>query len=317
MKTKLLILMIVMASVAHAQTIPFQRFDIQLNTTDSIDTYQWIRGEYPLEPIDIYIADKYTPIVCSEVRDYIIPEEVNDADIKEILEANINKAYFSSWDGILYHYKYYNIFRRKIRSMDFRNFLFKKGCDILCELVDFYPKDFQYKLLSKLESALEFLADMENHHYEIKENPAYSWKPLTIFVDGKANDEIAYTLEGFLLRRMYMDYIPYDEIVSRIETLGQKLSQVDNSENFDIMTAYVINNELAYCLTSMGFYFISLENGEYFLPYENDEDLFNCNVIKCRQNFGQNFYIITNRWWSTSQYRHYVIDKYTNVIHYE
>ena len=318
MKTKLLLFFILLSSVASAQFTADYVYKVQLNTTDSIDTYQWLKN-YVYKELDAQVISKHQGVICNEIRTYITQSEVSDKDIADVLDYNLSRAYYQQLDGILYQsYKYYNLFHNKIKNKNFRTFLLNKACDILCDFVSLYPMDFQYKIQTELQSALDFLNDMPNHYYEIKEDVRYSWRPLTIFVDGKPNEDIAFTLEGFILRRMLMDNIAYEEIVLGVQTMLQKVTDVDTSGNAGYAAAYLINNEIIYHISCFFNYFESYEHQEYFIPYEDEYEMkYAGNVIKCRQNFGQNFYIISNRKWTTTEYRHTVVDKYMNIIHQE
>lgn len=318
MKTKIIVFLLLLSSFASAQMTAKYIYEVQLSTTDSIDTNNWLNG-YPFKELDTRLINKYKGIICKEIRSYVTQAEVSDNDIADVLNYNLSSAYYLRIDGILYHtYKYYNLFHSKIQNKNFRDFLFNKACDILCELIALYPVDFQYKIETEIESALDFLGDMPNHHYEIKEDVRYSSQPLTIFVDGEANDAIAFTINGFLLRRMLMDNISYDEIVQRLQIVLQKVSEIDNSDNADYAVAYLINNEIIYYISCLANYFATLENDEYFMPYKDEYyRLYVPNVVKCRQNFGQNFYIISNRLWTDSEYTHTVVDKYMNIIYQE
>ncbi len=317
MKAKIILFLLLLSSVAFAQYTSLYSYDIQLNTTDSIDTYQWLKN-YPFSQQDQQIINKYTNSICNGIRTYISNEEMPNADIEKVVKYNLNNAYYHTLSGVIYQsYKYYNMLHLKIKNKNFRDFLFNKACDILCDLVSIYPRDFQVNMEELIESTLEFMTDIPNHTYEIKEDLQYSWRPLTIFVDGQPDHNIAFTLNGFLIRRMIIDNVSYDEVLSKLQTLLQKISDIEH-DNPDFAYSYVINNEIIYYIGCFMNYFKSLEYDEYYVPYVDSREMVVApNVIKCRQNFGQNFYIISNRLWTDSEYTHTVVDKYMNIIYQE
>lgn len=163
------------------------------------------------------------------------------------------------------------------------------------------------------------LNDVPNHKYEIKDSdPNDDWNDLVIFKDGIMNRDLGYGINGFLLRRIYMDNIPLNEIKEKTTSLLNKLKATDNSKNPAYLTRYTINKEIAYCITAEGNYFISLETGKKLVPYQDEyEKLYYPNLIQYRPNASQNFYLIQCPRWSYAEYHSVVIDKQANIIYKE
>ena len=319
MKTiSLLSFIICLTCMMTAQTTAMFKYDVQLNTTDSIFTSNWISTNPVIEK-EKEIINKYSASLLQDVRQYISEEKMPQKDIRKIVEQNLTNEYKDNFHVFAWNsYKYSDLFHSTITIKGFRDALFARACDILCDLIKSYPKDYKTHLVNEFTSALNFINEVPNHHYEIKEDLSYSWKPLTIFVDGKANHEICYGIKGFLLRRIYLNKISHSEIKEKITILLTKIKEVDNSKNASILCCYTINKEIVYCISATKQYFASVSNNKTFVPYQQEYEMaFWPNLIQYRINHNQGFYIIENSSWSTSDYKKAVVDKYLNIIHRE
>ena len=318
MKEFLLFSLLLLATIAQAQQFSYS---VQLNSTDSIDTQKWLNAK-PTENKENELAQKYANLISPILRQYVSTTELPEQDLQNIMQWNIQDQYKDVYKHACFGwnaYKYSNVFHSKVSTKAFRDFLFSKACDVLCELIAYYPKDYKTKLIQAFTDAQKMLNDAPNHKYEIKDsNPNDSWEDLVIFKDGVMNRDLGYGINGFLLRRIYLDNIPLSEIKEKTTTLLTKLKATDNSKNPAYLTRYTINNEIAYCITAESNYFISIATGKRIIPYQNEyEKALYPNIIKYRYNAGQNFYVIQCPRWSSASYKSMVIDKNANIIYQE
>lgn len=130
---------------------------------------------------------------------------------------------------------------------------------------------------------------------------------------------MGYGVNGFVLRRIFIDNIPYTEIKEKMITLINELKSINNSNNSDVYGCVVINNDIAYCIGSENNYFISIFSNKKYVPYEKGRNGANFtnlnNVVKYRENKGNHFYLILNK--DYKKPRAIVIDKNAEVIYKE
>lgn len=312
-----LALLLIVSSIAMAQNAMFT-FSVQLTSSDSIDTQKWLNEELTQNK-ENELAQKYTNLISPTLRQYVSTTEFSEQELLQTMQNNFNNEYKDNyWSFGWNAWKYSSLFHKNVTTKTFRDFLFNKACDILCELIAYYPKDYKTHLVSAFTDALKMLNDVPNHKYEIKDsNPNDQWDDLVIFKDGVMQREMGYGIKGFLLRRIYMDNIPYTEIKEKAITLLNKIKAVDNSKNLSVLAHYTINNDIAYCIASESNYFISLASKKKFYPYNNAYlKAYYPNIIKYRFNAGQSFYVISNLQWC-SEKGTTIIDKNADVIYSE
>ena len=269
MKRYFLFGLLLSASIVSAQQYSYS---VQLNSTDSIDTQKWLNLK-PTENKEKELAQRYAGLISPALRQYVSTTELPEQDLQNIMQWNIQDQYKDvcqyacfGWNA----YKFSKVFHSKVNIKAFRDVLFDKACDVLCELIAFYPKDYKTKLVHAFTEAQKTLNDIPNHRYEIKDsNPNDQWEDLVIFKDGVMNRDLGYGINGFLLRRIYMDNIPVGEIKEKLSILLNKVKTTDTSKNPAYLIRYTINNEVAYCITAESNYFVSVTTGKKFLPYQN------------------------------------------------
>lgn len=257
--------------------------------------------------------------IDSQIADYIgLQSETGDM-IMECVNNNIQNGYKDDFSSFSWNsYKYYSLFHSKIVEKSFRDVIYNKAVDVLCKMVEFYPKDYRAKLVREFSIALKAIDEAQKHKYEVKNDETNSWKPLVFFIDGVADYEKGYGLTGFLLRRIYMDNIPYIEIREKTINLIAKVKAIDISKNKDILSKYIINNEIAYCIGTELNFFESLTNQKRMVVYTTSyEKTYYPNIIKLRYNDGQNFYQISNYKWCNTELKTVVVDKYMNIIFHQ
>lgn len=253
------------------------------------------------------------------INDYALLKKDVTAFINTTITDNVNREYkdnfsFLNWYG----YKFGSLFHYKITDKQFRDVLYNHAVTLLSKLCSHYPKDYKDKLIKAFNEALQTMDAMQQHKCEVKENDAMSWKPLMFFIDGVANEEISNGITGFLLRRIYMDNIPYKEVREKTANLIAKLKATDTSHNAKYQQKYIINGDIAYCITATSNYFVSLSNGKALQTYTNtNEQVYYPHMITCKSNNGQMFYIINNYPWCNSELKVIIVDKYLNVIYHE
>lgn len=244
-----------------------------------------------------------------------------EKDIVEMVGLNLNYQYKDNYQCFGWNpWKYYSLFHLKVKNQTFRDALYNKAVDVLCKLVAYYPKDYRTHLISAFSESLKILdgAASGKHSYTIKVDESNDWKPLVIFVDGNPDIELGYGITGFLLRRVYMDNIPLSEVRTKTSSLIAKLKSIDTSKNDNIMSKYVINNDIAFCVGANRNYFLSLASNKEFVPFNSEyEQNYYDNIILTRYNNGQVFYQIVNNYTWQTELKTIVLDKYFNVIYHE
>ena len=150
-----------------------------------------------------------------------------------------------------------------VRIKKVREYLFSVGSRVLSEFVAYYPKDFKQTLITSLENIQQFMEAMPHHSYKVMEG---RYARYDLYVDGKLNEEIPGTINGFILRRILIDEVPADEIKGYVTSLIKTLKGVKNGRNPDILCKVTINNEIVYCLTSAGAYFQPKKGGDKVIP---------------------------------------------------
>ncbi len=318
MKSKIILVMLLnISAMTYAQTAMFS-YSINLTLSDSIDTQKWL-NEKLTQTKENELAQKYSNLINPNLREYISTSEFSDKELLQMMQNNLQNEYKDNfwlfgWDS--YHYS--SLLHAKLTIKAFRDLLFNKACDLLCELIAYYPKDYKTHIIQAFTDAQKMLNDIPNHKYEIKDsNPNDSWNDMIFFKDGIANRDLGYGINGFLLRRIFMDKIPLNEIKEKTTTLLNKMKAIDTSNNPSILVRYTINNEIVYCIAAEENYFISLSTNKKFYPY-SDKYLraYYPNIIKYRYNVGQGFYNISNYHWCKEKGT-MIIDKNSNIIYQE
>ncbi len=144
-----------------------------------------------------------------------------------------------------------------LQNETFRKFAIGVAKRMLKEFVGFYPRDYKKYLLKQIDYAIDFMNDIHNHQYNVKwmdGDYGYGWIEL---YDG---DEVSYTssgIEGIILRRMLLNDIPLNELMSIAKDIREAVSETDNSANPDVMMRISLNDDLVYCIGCEDPYFIS------------------------------------------------------------
>lgn len=322
MKTNFIIILLCIACSISAQQHAMFTYYSQLNGNDSIKTEKWLNAN-PTSVKEKELANKYYTSMNIELREYVSESELSSDDLQKQIEWNFTNEYRDNFWWFAWDYnKYSKIFHSKISIKAFRDLLFNKACDALCDLIAYYPQDYKTHLVKAFTEALNMLNDIPNHSYGIRDSdPMDEWEDLIFFKDGKPDRDLGYGINGFLLRRIYLDNIPYSEIKEKTITLLNKLKAVDNSQNATFLSRYIINNELAYCIGAEYNFLSPINSNTIYIPYNNHSNIYAkkywSNLIKCRYNAGQNFYVIKFPLYSECEYRYVVIDKNANIIYTE
>lgn len=244
-----------------------------------------------------------------------------EKEVVEMVAQNLDHQYKDNFQCFGWKsWKYYSLFHLKVKNQVFRDALYNKAVDVLCKLVAFYPKDYRAHLISAFSESLKVLdgAASGKHSYVIKTDESKSWKPLVIFVDGVPDMELGYGITGFLLRRVYMDGVPLSEVRSKTSSLIAKIRSVDNSRNANVMSKYIINNEIAFCVGANRNYFLSLSSNKEFVSYISEyEQNYYGHDIYARYNNGQIFYQIVNVYTWQSELKTIILDKFFNITYHE
>ncbi len=147
------------------------------------------------------------------------------------------------------------------QNKDFRDALFDKTCDFICDLTMLFPKDFKSDIISKMNEILNILNDIPTHKYEVSYNKSCPY----FKVDGVKNYEIGYSKAGWILRRIYIDKIPYEEIKHKTEELLARVQGIDNSNNADVAYIYKITKGILYCVGRVNYLYSSALGCKYYV----------------------------------------------------
>lgn len=221
------------------------------------------------------IAEKYADEILSSALLRAMSVQDYEEDIRAAMRENcyglytdvrIRKSYccFENIKGVNYvRNKFSDYLLKMVRIKKVREYLFSVGSRVLSEFVTYYPKDFKQTLITSLEDIQQFMEAMPHHSYKVMEG---RYTRYDLYVDGKLNEEIPGTINGFILRRILIDEVPADEIKGYVTSLIKTLKGVKNGRNPDILCKVTINNEIIYCLTSSGAYFQPKKGGDQVTP---------------------------------------------------
>ena len=180
--------------------------------------------------------------------------------------------------------------------------------EMITKLCEHYPKDFKYKCVNELKECLAFVDNMPKHKYDI-----IGW---ILFVDGEEDADLGETTKGFILRRIIKDKIPKQEIREYLNTLLKKVESVDVSNNNDIIYTLTINNELKYCVSATGDYFIINEKKVKNVPCRNNFNSFNtCYPLNSIKKVGTNYIIDYGGYWGSG--KRILIDRTGEILYEE
>ena len=198
------------------------------------------------------IASAYAPKIANIIRSEA-PQSNPDATVSAMLQSSLTNGYNTYFEGVVARmYFDNNLIRAMIKKPRVRQLLFNQGCDLLCDLVAMYPKDYKTYLLEELNAQLQSLREFQMPE-GIREG-LDEYGRMTLY------DNTGEEVEGFWLRRVYFDKIPYNELQSMLETLITRVQAVNVSENDEAMACYRINNQIAYYQGIEKCYFASCTN---------------------------------------------------------
>lgn len=254
-----------------------------LEYSDLIDTANYplyvsdLTYEYDFEKSENELIGKYASLTSMILQKYVNTDDIENCDYdatKNLFMLRAGKLFdYNIADGTGYYCsggligKWLNFYyintdiffdgcilniKKSIRYLlaqnkDFRDALFDKTCDFICDLTMLFPKDFKSHIISEINVILNILNDIPTHKYELasynSENRSFYFKK-----DGIKNEGIGHTKTGWILRRIYIDKIPYEEIKQKTEKLLARVQGIDNSNNADIAYIYRIANGISYCV---------------------------------------------------------------------
>lgn len=163
-----------------------------------------------------------------------------------------------------------SIYHKAIRIKKIREFITNICGDILVELCKYYPKDFKEKIINTINYCLNFInTEMPKHKYEIVKGHLFIDKELLPLSPAQA-----YNWDKFIIRRIIKDEIPKEEINLFLNNLLQKIQTIDVSNNKDILRKTTINNELTYCYSTLGDYFIINNKKNILYDEKRRKDMF-------------------------------------------
>jgi len=241
---------------------------VRLSDGDSVCvTIQYPSEEYCAR--EKKICNKYENqiLAAAALRSFEI--EKHGDELRRLLEYGVVGLY----NGYPFQYRMYSLFmnsyfRGLVKTKSARDYGYKVMTEMAVELCEYFPKDFKVKLVSELTELQNTIKKCKNHRYAcIKDNNGF----LRLSVDGTINDDIAFTMEGLVARRICMDNIPASELDSFVTSLLNKLKQVKNENSPDVLYMMTINNELNYCLGIDGPFFISEKSKKRTIPFGNKD----------------------------------------------
>ncbi len=220
----------------------------------TIDLSQWNSNYQELYKVqESRIANKYTPQLAMIIKNEAEQPEQSDEMINNMLQQNLKGGYSAYFIETAYKLFFSDrAIRMLVRKPKIRQQLFNKGCEILCELVAMYPKDYKQRLIKDIEGWQRDLNEFQMPQGKLIERQGIDEYDGHIHLYNQKGEEI----ENFWLRRIYFDKIPYEELKSMLNTLLTRVRAVDVTSNDDMMACYKINNEISYCQGTEYCYFL-------------------------------------------------------------
>lgn len=155
----------------------------------------------------------------------------------------------------------------------FRNAIYDRVLDFLTDVVSALPQNVKNYIIDYLLEIDNILDEIGRHDYSLRTYPN-SERWYYFIVDGKANHEIGYTKTGWILRRIYIDKIPYNELKETTTNIISKLKGIDVGKNPNFTTGCIIDNTFLF----------------FYGPSQSDACLYN---IRKRKMYDFHFV----RWW--------------------
>lgn len=209
--------------------------------------------------------------------------------IEDVLEGVYDSFYICSLDNVLP--SIYSVFREITGKQAVRDYLFKIGCEALCDLCKLYPKDFKSNLLKQIAYMDEVVKELSKHTYVQDKTRS------DLYIDGELNNELAHEFEGYILRRNLNDNISWNEMHQKLVSLKNAIEGVDVTRNPEVMGHVSINNEATYKVTANGDYYI-VGKSMRLTPYDK-EKFVGCTYwmseetcLKCLKDMNETVYII-------------------------
>ena len=154
---------------------------------------------------------------------------------------------------------YRNLWHNRLfQNKTFRKFGMRIAKQLIKELVEFYPKDFQRFLSQQIQYAIDFMNDIPNHRYHVEwEINEYGYGGLEMYDGEESSYVAAQNIEGIILRRMLLNEIPLEELKSFANEMLAVVREADTQNNPDIALIIRLNEDLAYCVGCEEPYFVS------------------------------------------------------------
>lgn len=250
-----------------AQVVETFKLGVRDSIILNVESYSLYKDQY--KDKQNALENKYVDIIFNSdtLHDFFTPDNLHAVGIYDL------KTFFREveWDikRNIGHSDYYSfslnsvlpptvaqnslvLARKMIRVKSVRECLFGIVANLFVEICELYPKDYQASLIAGLEEMQTFLDDIPNHKYKIvTDTEGYE----VFNVDGKLNEDFGMSAEGFVLRRMYKDDVPIQEIKGYVSQMLSRLKKVENQNNPDVFYKATINKNLSFYLCSNGWYF--------------------------------------------------------------
>ena len=271
MKYRLFLMVLSMFTVAHVcaqstlPSVPSALFSksVVLNDGDSIG----VTPQYPSDELcarEKEIINKYTDQILSSGILKSFEIQKHEEDLRNLMTWNFYGKYIDRTITSGF-YLYNDYFRNLLKVKAVRVFGRQLLSDLAVEFCSYFPKDFKAKLISELEDVVITLNKCKKHRYACVDE--------SLSVDGKIDNELAYTFEGFIARRICLDNIPVSEMEDFVESLLKRLRDTNTGYNDDVLYRVEINGELVYYLGTGGPFFVSEKNRKKTIPFDNQNYL--------------------------------------------
>lgn len=261
-KSLLLALMLFVSNIVFSQRASYTE---QITLAEqSIDLSQWNTNYQDLYKVqESRIVNKYAPQLATIINNEVTNQSQSENLIYDALRPNLMSGYRSYFIDILAGIYFSDgTIKTLIRKPKIRQLLFNKGCDILCDLVALYPKDYKNRLVKEIQGWQNDLNKFQMPQGKLIERKGIDeYDGHTRLYNSKGEE-----VENFWLRRIYFDKIPYEELKSMLDTLLTRVQAVDVSNNDDMMACYKINNEIAYCQGTEECYFLPCNGSQIERP---------------------------------------------------
>ena len=233
-------------------------------------------NKYMYDRTEFELAVKYAALNWQEGNK--IDQQCTYINMRDALDAFTSYAYRApllyslqsiprDYDEIESVSGYKNLWHSKLlQNKTFRKFGMRVAKQVIKELVEFYPKDFQRFLSQQILYAIDFMSDIPNHRYHVEwETNEYGYGWIEMYDGDEPSYAASQNIEGIILRRILLNDIPLEEMKSFANEMLAVVREADTQNNPDVALIIRLNDDLAYCVGCEVPYFVSYFPQEQYI----------------------------------------------------